>query len=86
MSEAKHTPGEWFWSGDTLMANRDHHSESVLNATGAKAADKALIAVAPEMFAFIEQIAKRDPVFAKGWEKQHIKDAAALIDKAKDIS
>ncbi|CDX54512.1 hypothetical protein MPL1032_190128 [Mesorhizobium plurifarium] len=38
-------------------------------------------AVVPEMVAFIGEIAKRDPVFAKGREKQHIKDAAALVAK-----
>lgn len=60
MNGEKHTPGEWFWSGNTLMANRDDHSEFVCDVDGASVADKALIAAAPEMFAALTEMLERD--------------------------
>lgn len=44
-----------------------------------------LFCAAPDMLEFIRRIAKRDPVFAKGHEKQVIKDAAALVAKAEPL-
>lgn len=49
-------------------------------------ANAHLIAAAPDMLDFIRQIAKRDPVFAKGHEKQVIADARALVTKAEGRS
>lgn len=45
-------------------------------------ANARLIAAAPELLAFVADVAKNDPVFAKGHEKQRIHDARALLAKA----
>lgn len=47
-----------------------------------KDANAALIAMAPQLYAFVAAAARRDPVFAKGSDKQLIADARDLIQKA----
>lgn len=49
-------------------------------------ANARLIAAAPVLLEFVRRIAKRDPVFAKGLEKQHIRYAADLVAKAEGRS
>lgn len=48
-------------------------------------ANARVIALAPELLAFVERIAKRDPVFAKGQEKQVIREAISLVLRARDL-
>lgn len=47
-----------------------------------KDANAALIAMAPQLYAFVAEAARMDPVFAKGSEKQRIAAARDLIRKA----
>lgn len=55
MSEMKHTPGPWFWSGNDLMASRgDGSSEHVLlldprPVLRPSNADRALVEAAPKL-------------------------------------
>lgn len=51
-----------------------------------KRADAQLFSVAHELLEFVRNQAKRDPVFAKGHDKQVIADAKALIAKAEGRS
>lgn len=46
-------------------------------------ANAHLFLVARELYAFVEDVAKSDPVFAKGHQKQEIKNARALIARAR---
>ncbi len=50
--------------------------------TSASDASPQLAAIARELLAFVEGEAARDPVFAKGHEKQRIAAARALVAKA----
>lgn len=45
-----------------------------------------LFVTSPALLAFVERIAQRDPVFAKGSEKQVIADARALVEAAAEHS
>lgn len=47
-----------------------------------KRADAVLFSVAHELLAFVQKQAARDPVFAKGHEKNVITEAKALFSKA----
>ncbi len=42
----------------------------------------ALLSVAPELLAFVAEIARVNPVFVKGRERQRIAEARALVEKA----
>lgn len=50
--------------------------------TSIPAPSPQLSKIAPELLAFVKDFAGRDPVFAKGHEKQRIADARALVAKA----
>lgn len=89
--KSMHTPGPWSAFTDD-SGSRPHtnivavnpRTDCVFSLPGHHKRDPnvQLIAAAPELLDFIRQIAKRDPVFAKGHEKQVIADARALVAKA----
>lgn len=76
-------------TGYGVLANIDQREAVICEAYPAShlvvvsEANARLIAAAPELLAFVETVAKRDLVFAKGAKKQVIAEARALAAKAR---
>jgi hypothetical protein len=95
VSAAKHTPGPWrvggIWAGVTrFVETSEPESRLIAEVRGNKSpeeheerdANARLIAAAPDLLAFVRDVARLDPIFAKGDEKQRIHDARALVAAA----
>lgn len=92
MSAPQHTPGPWFVSDKGVMsivASEDSPTICEITClydrvddTAEVLANACLIAAAPDLFAFVECAAKQNPIFAKGVEKEIIREALALVAKA----
>lgn len=91
----KHTPGPWIleghWSPDSKKlggwVSTAHPSplfalEPITGTPANIIANARLIAAAPDLLAFVRDVARLDPIFAKGHEKRRIHDARALVGKA----
>lgn len=89
-----HTPGPWHVGGKdrTVIFAEDGYAVADTKSfhgkhrDGAAQANAHLIAAAPDLLEFVRDHAKRNPVFAKGFEKQVIADAIALVAKAEGRS
>ncbi|MDF2994648.1 MAG: hypothetical protein K0R27_285 [Xanthobacteraceae bacterium] len=84
---SKQLSGPWTVTEDFTILDDEGHCVCVVGDPFDKAApqDKeraAAIAALPELLDFVREVARRDPVFAKGHEKQRIRDAAYLVAKA----
>lgn len=91
MSAPAFTPGPWEARGGSL-----HRKHWLIDAPARRfiatidgppdaegEANARLIAAAPKLYAFVAEVAKRDPVFAKGDDKRIIADAISLCAKAR---
>lgn len=97
MSETKHTPGPWRLTGpddfgdytiqppdaELAIAAVVNGAMNHLTGDGAQhAANARMIVAAPDLLAFVREIARRNPVFAKGDDKRVIAEARDLVSKA----
>jgi hypothetical protein len=86
MTAMKHTNSPWQWNEENEWIENDKGEPIVYGGRNGdlavSEADRNLILAAPDLLAFVRQHSKRDPVFAKGMDKQIITAARALVDKA----
>ena len=66
------------WDGD----QERHERHCLIHDNASALASAHLFATAPELFAFVAVEAKTDPVFVKGYQKERIALARALVAKA----
>lgn len=72
------------------MASMGGHSETILVTKDyplePNDANRALIAVRPELLEFVKEIAARDPIFLLAHDREAVAKASALVAKAEGWS